>query len=106
MDDGVKLSWGRDLPGELAEKWPKDADGEFVPPAFLTEIGQQDMEDSILVGMLGSYGIPCFKWYPHYGGFGKLILGMSAEGVALFVPETMAEDAKALMEGEPDNEEL
>lgn len=106
MDDGVKLSWGRELPGDLLEKWPKDDKGEFVTPVFLTTCSQLDMGDTVLISMLESCGIPCLRRFPHYGGFGNLMLGMSAEGVDIYVPETMAEDAKALMEGEPENEDL
>jgi hypothetical protein len=63
------------------------------------------MEDTLLISMLESYGISCSRKYPHYGGFGNLMLGISAEGVDIFVPETLLEDARALMEGAPENEE-
>lgn len=106
MGNELKLTWGRDLPGELADRWPLDDKGEYVAPALLAEVGELDLQDTIIIGMLESYGIPCLKLYPHYGGFGKLIIGMSAEGVSLFVPETMIDDARALMNGEPFYEEL
>jgi hypothetical protein len=106
MDDGDKLSWGRDLPGNLLEIWPKDNDGEFVAPAFLTTCSQLDMGDTLLINMLEACGIPCLRRFPHYGGFGNLMLGVSAEGVDILVPETMLDDARALMEGEPEDEDL
>ena len=37
---------------------------------------------------------------------GNLMMGMSAEGVDIFVPETMLEEAKNILEGESENEEL
>jgi len=104
MDDDLKLSWGRELPGELLEKWPKNGDGEYEAPAFLATRSQLDMGDSLLISMLEAYSIPSLRKFPHYGGFGNLILGVSAEGVDIFVPESMLEDARALMEGEPESE--
>ena len=38
----------------------------------------------------------CLKAYPGDGGFGKLILGMSGQGVDILVPKSMYEDAVAL----------
>ena len=55
--------------------------------------------------MLDSFYIPYVKKYPHYGGFGNLMLGISAEGVDIFVPATMLEDAKNILEGEAEDEE-
>ncbi len=97
--------WGRDLPGKLADKWPRRADGEFVTPAKLISCTQLDMGDAIVESLLDAGEIPHFKRYPHYGGFGNLMLGMSAEGVDIFVPETMLEDARNLLEGDADNDE-
>lgn len=104
--EGPKLDWWRDLPGALADRWPRDEDGEYVTPAYLTTCTQLDMGDAVVTGVLDSCGIPCIKKFPHYGGFGNLMLGMSAEGVELFVPETMLADARAILEGESEDEEL
>ena len=97
--------WGRDLPGKLAEHWPKDENGEFVAPARLIGCTQMDMGDAIVESLLDSAEIPHFKRYPHYGGFGNLMLGMSAEGVDIYVPETLLEDAQTLLEGDAVNDE-
>lgn len=97
--------WGRDLPGKLAELWPKDENGEFVEPARLIGCTQMDMGDAIVESLLDSAEIPHFKRYPHYGGFGNLMLGMSAEGVDIYVPETLLEDAQTLLEGDAVNDE-
>ena len=104
--DEPKLEWGRDMPGEVLEKWPKDENGDFVQAAYLTNCSQLDMGDAIVESLLDSAEIPHFRRYPHYGGFGNLMLGMSAEGVDIFVPETMLEEAKNILEGESENEEL
>ena len=56
--EGPKLEWGRDLPGEMLEKWPKDENGVFVPAAWLTNCSQIDMGDAILTVVLNSCGRP------------------------------------------------
>ena len=94
----LHLTWGRDSRSDLLERWPKTAEGEPVTPAFLTKCSQVDMEDRMLVGMLEAYDIPCLQRYPHSGEFGKVVLGMSGFGTEIYVPETMLDDAKALME--------
>ena len=103
--EGHKLDWARDLPGKMAKRWPKDENGEYVAAAFLTTCSQLDMGDAIVTGMLVSLDIPYVKKFPHYGGFGNLMLGVSAEGLDIFVPETMLEDARNILEGESEDEE-
>lgn len=103
MGDDLKLSWGRNLPGDLLKRWPRTADGDYETPARLTTCSQFDMSDTLLINMLEARGIPGFRLYPHYGGFGNLMLGMSAEGVDIYVPESLLEDARMLMEGEPED---
>ena len=97
------FGWGK-LPGKLYEAWPKDDSGEPVPPKFLTHCKCNDFEDTLLVGMLESCGIPALVLHPDDGDFGKLILGMSGTGSSIFVPEIMYEEAKELMEAEPDDD--
>ena len=80
MDGNEKSQWGRAEFGSLLEKWTKGADGE----------------PELKINMLEAYGIPCLKAYPGDGGFGKLILGMSGQGVDILVPKSMYEDAVAL----------
>ena len=103
--EGQKLDWSRDLPGKMAKNWPRTEDGGYVGAAYLTSCSQLDMSDAIITGMLDSFEIPYVKRYPHYGGFGNMMLGVSAEGVDIFVPETMLEDAKNILEGESEDEE-
>ena len=86
MAQELKAEWGRSLPGDLLKRWPRDADGELVPPALLTKCTGVDMDDVLLVNMLEAYGIPCLKNYPGDGQFGKIMLGMSGYGVEILVP--------------------
>lgn len=92
----------RDLPGALWKKWPKTDSGEPVPPRFLAHRMSVDMADMTLVGLLEAYGIPAIVRHPGDGDFGKVVLGMSGTGSSIYVPETMYNDAAALLEAEAD----
>ena len=96
--------FGRRVPGELYKQWPRDAAGEIVPPKYLTHCGSVDAEDEILISFLKSYGIPAVVLHPGDGTFGKVVLGLSGTGSSIYVPETMYEQAKELMEAEPDDD--
>ena len=98
-----KFGRGR-MPGELYKNWPKDENGEPVAPKFLVHRLSVDMADVVLVSMLESYGIPAMILHPGDGDFGKVVLGMSGTGSSIFVPETLYEDAKGLMEAQCDDE--
>ncbi len=94
------IIFGKKLPGELMEKWPKDQDNKYVEAAFLKTCTQWGMEDEIVSGVLDGAGIPSFKRFPHYGGFANLIIGQSAEGVDIYVPKTQLEEAIELINQE------
>ena len=98
------LSWGRHEYGKTMEEWPKDAQGETVPPAFLAHCGPLDMEAEMLQSMLAAYGIPSFRQLPGDGAFGELILGISGNGIDIYVPETLLTEAQAILKGEPDDD--
>lgn len=106
MNDRLKLEWGRMEYAELLKRWPKDASGQPEAPVFLKAEKNLDMSDELLVNMLEAYQIPCLRVYPGDGSFGRLILGVSGWGVNIYVPESLYEDAKALLEGEVLNEDL
>ena len=89
--------------GELLAKWPRRADGEPVAPRFLAHRKSVDMEDTLLVNLLEAYGIPVLLRHPGDGDFGKVVLGMSGTGSRIYVPETRYEQARELMEAEPDD---
>ena len=93
------------LPGHLYESWPRTESGEPVPPKFLTHCLSTDLSDRLLANMLEAYGIPALIQYPGDGAFGKVVLGLSGTGTSIYVPETLYNDAKELMEGN-DNGEL
>ena len=90
------LSWGR-TPNDLAERWPKAADGTPERPAFLTNAAEADAQSGLLVNMLRAYGIPVMQRFEKDGTLGRVVLGISGYGVALYVPESMLEDARNLI---------
>jgi hypothetical protein len=90
--------------GDLYENWPKDDAGEAIPPKFLTHCSSVDAEDTILISFLKSYGIPAVILHPGDGAFGKVVLGLSGTGSSIYVPATMYDQAKELMEAEPDDD--
>ena len=96
--------FGKDMPGKLYDQWPRTPEGEPVPPKFLTNCSNRDVEDAMLVNFLKSYGIPAVVLYPGDGAFGKLVLGTSGTGSSIYVPETMYDEAKELMEAKPDDD--
>lgn len=102
-----KAEWGRSTGLNLPERWPRSADGEPERPALLCKCFSTDMEAELRINMLEAYSIPCLCNYPGDGGFGKLIMGMSGNGVEIYVPESMYNDAVTLCKEETvDNEEL
>ena len=95
--DEPKLSWGQ-TPNDLAERWPKSADGTPEQPAFLTHTYGDELQVDMLLEMLRAYNIPAMKKYEQHGALGKVVLGFSGTGVSLYVPESMLEDARNLLE--------
>lgn len=97
-DDLLKPTWGKKKLGSTYKNWPKQ-NGEPEQPAFLVHCTSTNMEDEMLIGMLESYGIPAVMKYPHDGTFGKVVLGISGDGVDIYVPQSLLDDAKALTGG-------
>lgn len=102
--DGEKNFALSDLPGELRKRWPLTADGKPEPPRYLASLSCVDMADTVTAAMLEAYGIPVLHLHPGDGDFGKLILGISGTGTDLYVPDNLYNDAKMLMEAEPDDD--
>lgn len=97
--------WALHEYGAVWESWPRDEKGEIIPPAHLASCSPLDMQAEMLQSMLRAYAIPSLRVAPGDGQFGELILGMSGTGVDILVPETMLDDAKALLEAENDEEQ-
>lgn len=105
MSDPYNKIWNSFRAGALLERWPKDGAGEPEEPAFLCACSCLDLSDKMRMSMLEAYGIPCLSTARGNGGFGRVVLGVSGEGVDLYVPKSLLEDAVALCK-EENNEEL
>ena len=55
-------------------------------------------EVDLIEQMLRAYDIPVLKMRGDYGSLGRIVFGFSGEGVDLFVPAPLLEDAQALLE--------
>ena len=86
--------------------WPNGADGNPVPPAFLVHLRALDLEAQIVKTMLESAEIPVIVQQPAGGDFGQIILGFSGTGVDLYIPQTLLDAAKALLDSKPFETEL
>ncbi len=96
-------NWGRREYGKAFDAWPRTETGDTVDPAFLTLCGPLDLEAEMVQSMLEAYGIPSIRRLPGDGAFGELILGMSGNGIEIYVPCTMLNEAQELLKGEPDD---
>ena len=103
--EGPKLDWGRVDWSALSDRWPKGEDGSPELPRYLCHRSCVDMSDRIFVNMLESYGVACLCVDPSNGGFARVVMGMSGQGVDIYVPESQYDDAIALSK-EENNEEL
>ena len=100
-----KIEWGRVEWTGVSDRWPKGEDGAPERPRFLCHRSCVDMSDRLLVNMLEAYGVPCLCVDPGNGGFARVVMGMSGQGVDIYVPENLYEDAAALSK-EENHEEL
>ena len=101
-----KEDWGRAGSGLVSDRWPKDEEGRAEESAFLCTCSNTDLSDTLTVNMLEAYGIPCLRDYPGNGAFGRVVMGASGTGVDIYVPKSMLEEAKMLIEGVENDEEL
>ncbi len=104
MGENEQSKWGRALSGSLLERWPKNESGEPEEPVFLCHCRNTNFSDELKVNMLEAYGIACLRVFPGDGIFGSLVLGVSGQGVDLYVPASLYDDAKKLCEEESSDE--
>ena len=92
--------WVIKKPFGLSENWPKTEDGEAVPPEYIEYFTGSQAEVDLAVNLLRAYGIPVFCAFPNNGSFGKVIMGASGTGTVLYVPQTMAEEARDILQAQ------
>ena len=54
----MELSWGKSMPSDLLERWPKTPSGEPEKAVFLCNCKALDLSDELKINMLEAYGIP------------------------------------------------
>ena len=87
-------------------QWPLDAEGNKVGARLLRHTVDAGSEAELTVSLLAAYGIPCFPYYGGEGMTGKVINGFSGFGTTLYVPESLHDEAAALLAAEiVENEE-
>lgn len=105
MSEEAKLSWGHYMDGEILASWPKNQAGETEEPVFLCTRGSTDLSDQLTMNMLKAYGIPCLSMERGEGSLGKVVLGISGYGVDIYVPASLLEDARKLLDGPEESAE-
>ena len=104
MAEEPMLVWGTSR-DDLPERWPRTPEGEPEKPALLTHLLESNYEVELLDEKLRVYGIPVLKNRGSLGSLSKIVLGFSGSGVDLYVPSSMLEDARALLEPVEDFEQ-
>ena len=80
--------------------WPVNEKGEKEPAKLLRHTLDKLSDADMTISLLAAYGIPCFPYYDGEGVTGKVISGFSGYGTSLYVPESMFEEASALLAAE------
>ena len=86
-------------------QWPVEEDGEKVKAVRLMDTFDSADDSDMKISLLAAYGIPCFKYYDLDGGAGKVINGFSGYGAGLYVPASLLEEAKSILEAKPMEED-
>ena len=94
--DNSKWAFAPDTPD-----WPIDAQGEKEKAVLLTSTFDSTADADMLISLLAAYRIPCFKYFDYEGGAGKVINGFSDSAASLYVPASLLEDAKEILEAQP-----
>lgn len=87
-------------------QWPVDENGEKVKAVRLMNTFDSADDSDMKISLLAAYGIPSFKYYDLDGGAGKVISGFSGYGAGLYVPDTMTDEAKDILEATPIEEDM
>jgi hypothetical protein len=85
---------------KLKDIWPCQEDGTPVKPAFLTHVGGSELDMQVTLSLLDAYGIPAIDRYPNDGDFGRIVIGHAGGGTDIYVPETMLEEARDILNAE------
>ena len=84
--------------------WPTDDAGEPAAPVLLTTVTGTQLDYQLVLAQLRSFGVPVLGTFSATGNLAKLVLGFAGTGMDVYVPETMAELARELLEAPPEEE--
>ena len=87
--------------GRGGPDWPVNAEGEKEPAKLVQHTFDNTADADLTISLLAAYGIPCFPYYRGEGVTGKVISGFSGYGAALYVPETVHDEAAAILAARP-----
>ena len=93
--------WAR---GKNTPQWPVKPDGTKEKAVLLCRAADNTAGAEMTISLLAAYGIPCFKYHENDGAAGKVVSGFAIFGAGLYVPESMAEEAAALLEADVSEE--
>lgn len=97
------MTWGFGSEAKMggnAASWPVNPEGAMDKAVRLTSTGGNPFDSELDVNLLEAFGIPTVRRNPGDGSFGKVIMGSSGFGTEIYVPESMLEDARAILSGE------
>ena len=86
--------------GTAMPAWPIKADGTREKAVLLCRAADNTAGAEMVISLLAAYNIPCFKYHETDGAAGKVVSGFSVFGAGLYVPESMAQEAAALLEAD------
>jgi hypothetical protein len=101
-----KLGWSFKNENEIADlaEWPRDENGEKIPPVYLTNIYGTQADYQMALSLLRAYKIPYACEFTGLGQMAKITVGFSISGMDIYVPETMLEDAKNILLSDTEDE--
>lgn len=79
--------------------WPVDESGEPEAPAWLVNVGGNQMDFELTAAMLRSFGVPVLRVYPQGRLSLRVVMGFTGGGMDLYVPRSLLEDARQLLAG-------
>ena len=102
----AKVEKGKRTKRDPGPPWPLDGDGEPVEPALLERVvSANPLDAEMRLALLKASGIPATSRYPDGGSLGQIVLGFSGVGEDIYVPETMLEEARAVIHSALESEE-
>lgn len=83
--------------GSAEPQWPVKADGTKEKAVLLRYAADNHADAEMTISLLAAYNIPCFKYYEKDGAAGKVMGGYAIFGAGLYVPESLLEEAQAIL---------